>query len=59
MSKNSPKSWGPFDQDVKLGTVTKVEKLRVWSRQQKKVVAEEKNAPAIAVRYSRSREWTS
>jgi hypothetical protein len=42
MPKNSPKSWGPFDQEVKLGTVTKVEKLGVWSRQQKNVVAQER-----------------
>jgi hypothetical protein len=40
MPKNSPKTWGPFDQEVKLGSVTKVEKLGVWSLQQKKVVAE-------------------
>jgi hypothetical protein len=42
MPKNSPKSWGPFDQEVKLGTVTKVEKVGVWSLQQKKIVAEER-----------------
>jgi hypothetical protein len=40
MPKYSRNSWGPFEQDVKLGTITKVEKLGVWSRQDKKVVAE-------------------
>ena len=42
MPIHEPGGWGPLDRQIKLGTVTKVEKLGVWSRQQKKVVAEDK-----------------
>ena len=40
MPKNSPKTWSAFDQQINLGTVTKIEKLGAWSLQQKKIVAE-------------------